>query len=170
MNHQFKGVHWELVLIHFYIPLQAQATHLSCTACFVFPRAQTQVESFIFFSWQNFPAVAVYCHASKKISKSLNCFVSDFRRCWGHIALFNFNYECVHSAVLRTEHLEPMQAEMQRLRGTSSRPPLWSLWSHGEDSPRGAHRGHGVLGAGMGLAEFSPSRMVQPCLLSTSPV
>lgn len=90
--------------------------------------------------------LAAYCHASKKISKSSNCLVSDFWRCWAHTVLFNFNYECVHSAVLRTEHLEPMQAEMQRLRGTSPRPPLWSLWSHGEDSSRGTHQGCGVLG------------------------
>lgn len=27
MNHQFKGIPWELVLIHFYLPLQDQATH-----------------------------------------------------------------------------------------------------------------------------------------------
>lgn len=32
MNHQFKGMHWELVLLLFYIPLEAQATHLSCRA------------------------------------------------------------------------------------------------------------------------------------------
>lgn len=63
----------------------------------------------MFFSWKNFPAMAVCCCASLKISKAPNCLFSDFQRCWAHIALFNFNYESVHSAVLRTKCLEPMR-------------------------------------------------------------
>lgn len=107
VNHQFKRICWQLVPRDFFIPLQAQATHLSCTACFVVPTAQAEVASLIVLG--KTLAVGVYCHASKKIFKSLNRLVSDFQRCWAHMAVFNFNYEYVHSAFLRTRCLEPMK-------------------------------------------------------------
>lgn len=64
VNHQFKGVRWQLVPRDFYIPLQAHATHLSGTACFVVPKAQA---SLTILYLAKLSSSGVYCHASKKI-------------------------------------------------------------------------------------------------------
>lgn len=76
--------------------------------------------------------MAVYFHNTKNISQALNCLVSDFQRGWTHVALFNFNFECVPSAVLRTKSLEPMHRHLDRK--VYPPQPLQSLWSCWEGS------------------------------------
>lgn len=76
--------------------------------------------------------MAVYSHNTKNISQALNCLVSDFQRGWTHVALFNFNFECVHSAVLRTKSLEPVHRPLDQ--AVYPPEPLQSLGSCWEGS------------------------------------
>lgn len=77
--------------------------------------------------------MTVYFHNAKNISQALNCLVSDFQRGWSHVALFNFSFECVPSAVLRTKSLEPTHKHLDQ-EVYPPQPPLQSLWSSLEGS------------------------------------